>query len=72
MIALHFKIPLDEVEERDILEYRLMIFTIFNNACLTADMSGMFKEKLFKWQSQEEEMSEFKLQIEDAKNRGLL
>jgi hypothetical protein len=72
MIALHFGIPLDQVEERDIVEYRLMLFTIFNDACLKADMSGMFKEKLFKYQTDEEEMSEFKLQIEDAKRRGLL
>jgi hypothetical protein len=72
MIALHFGIPLDKVEEENIIEYRLRLFTIFNNALLKADMSGMFKEKLFKYQTDEEEMSEFKLQIEDAKKRGLL
>jgi hypothetical protein len=49
-----------------------MLFTIFNDAYLKADMSGMFKEKLFKYQTDEEEMSEFMLQIEDAKKRGLL
>ena len=57
MIALHFGIPLDKVEEENIIEYRLRLFTIFNNAALKADMSGMFKEKLFKWQSDEEEQS---------------
>jgi hypothetical protein len=72
MIALYYHVDENEVEETDINIYRLRLFTIFNNACLKADMSGMFKEKLFKYQTDEEEMSEFKLQIEDAKRRGLL
>jgi len=67
MIALHFQIPLNEVEERDIKEYRLMLFTVFNNAILHSMDASKFQ-----FQSDEENMSEFKLQIEDAKKRGLL
>lgn len=36
MIALYFGIPLNEVEEVSIIDYRLMIFTIFNNAILNS------------------------------------
>lgn len=53
MIALHFGMKLNEVEEINIADYRLMLFTLFNNAVLHGfDPSG------FKYQTPNEE-SEF-------------
>lgn len=72
MISLHFNIPINEVERKDYRDYRLMLFTVFNNASLLGDMMGMHKERMFKFQTDEDETSEFIQQIEDAKKRGLL
>lgn len=72
MISLHFNIPINEVEKKNYRDYRLMLFTVFNNASLLGDMMGMHKERMFKFQTDEDETSEFIQQIEDAKNRGLL
>ncbi len=50
MISKHFGIPLDKVEDVSIKDYRLMLFTIFNDAVLQSmDPSG------FKFQDDEEE-----------------
>jgi hypothetical protein len=47
-----------------------MLFTIFNDAYLKADMSGMFKERLFQYQTDAEQQSETQKQIERAEKMG--
>lgn len=65
MIAHGFKIPLSEVENRPITEYRLMLFTVINMASL--NLGGDFK-----YQTPAEAVSEMKRQVKYFKGKGLL
>lgn len=65
MIALHFSIPLDKVEEMLITDYRLCVFTIINNSKL---MNGLSE---FDYLTPDEKEDELIEQIENAKARGL-
>jgi hypothetical protein len=65
MIALHFGIPLDKVEECSIVNYRLMLFTIFNNASMT--LGGEYK-----MQTPDEEQDTLEAEIEMFKKMGFL
>lgn len=55
MIALYFGIPLNQVEELPIVDYRLMLFTVFNNAILNSMDASNFK---FLDESEEDKMLE--------------
>ena len=66
MIALHFNLKLDEAEQTDIVSYRLMLFTIFNNSVLYSQ-----EPQRFKFQTDEESEEELIGQIEESKKRGL-
>ena len=65
MIAMKFHIPLDEVENRSINEYRLMRFTVVNTASLESGMGG------FRYQTDDEEYEEFEELIEHYQGIGL-
>lgn len=54
---MKFGIPLDMVEQRSIVEYRLMLFTVINMAILESGMGE------FKLMTEDEEMEEFEQQI---------
>lgn len=61
---MHFNIPLDEVELVSIKDYRLMRFTIFNNAVLTNGLGE------FRYKTDEEEEDELESQIAYYKSKG--
>jgi hypothetical protein len=65
LIALHFGLPLCDVEDRPITEYRLMLFTVFNSAALQSGMGG------FKYQTDDEEYEEFTRLINHYKDIGV-
>lgn len=61
---MKFGVPLDLVEERSIVEYRLMLFTVFNAAALESGMGG------FELQTDGEKISELDDQVEYFKKLG--
>jgi hypothetical protein len=63
MIGLHFGIPLDQVEQRSIVEYRLMLFTLFNS--LGYQLGAEFKHQL-----PDEEVAEVDRLAEYYKSKG--
>ncbi len=63
MIALHYGIPIDKVEEYSIVDYRLMLFTVFNNASMT--LGGEYK-----METPEEEQDTLESEIEMFKKMG--
>ena len=65
MIAMKFGMPLDEVEEASIVDYRLMLFTVINTAALDSGMGG------FKFKTEDEEFDEFEAQLKDFQNLGI-
>ena len=66
MISLHFNIPIQDVEKQDLRDYRLMLFTVFNNAVLHSMDASKFK-----FQTDEDETNDFIKQIEEVHKRGL-
>jgi hypothetical protein len=63
---------LGEVENIELRDYNLKLFSIFNYACLLGDAMGMHTKETFQYKTDGESLDEFRLQIEDAKKRGLL
>ena len=64
MISLKFSIPLEEVEQRPITEYRLMLFTIFNTVALEMGMGD------FKWRTEAEEVDEVDRLVDFYRKKG--
>jgi hypothetical protein len=63
LISISFGIPLSEVENRPITEYRLMLFTVMNTVAL--NLGGEFK-----YQTPEEEVDEARNELEYFKKKG--
>lgn len=61
---MYYKIPINEVELQSINDYRLMIFSIMNNAAL------MMGSKEFQYQTEDEAINELDEQIAYYKNKG--
>ena len=64
MIALHYHMQENEVEELPISIYRLRQFTIFNDAALRLGMGG------FQFQTDDEAINELDEQIEYFTKKG--
>jgi len=62
---LHYNIPLNEVENLDVDDYSLKIFTIFNNAVLHSMDANKFQ-----FQTDDEFHDEFVELISEAKKQG--
>lgn len=63
---------MEEVEEENILDYRLRLFTIFNDVALLGDMMGIHQKQMFRYRTDDENHNEFLEQVEIFKKQGLL